>query len=148
MSFQPVEYTVKSGDTLWAIGRAHGINWRFVARYNKETVPNPHQLRIGQTIKIPGNISEIVRLIGELTAWVVKHSWGALLEVAEEIMAFAQDPELTLDKLSTWAKNIGLAGIDLLMWEMHPVAGLLFTLGWFVYEYHKDISTYILGGSK
>ena len=27
-------YKVKKGDTLWAIGKAHGMNWRVLAAYN------------------------------------------------------------------------------------------------------------------
>ncbi|MGY4689129.1 bifunctional 2',3'-cyclic-nucleotide 2'-phosphodiesterase/3'-nucleotidase [Salibacterium sp. K-3] len=44
-------YTVKPGDTLFAIGEQHGVDWSELAEYND--LDNPDYLQIGQKIKIP-----------------------------------------------------------------------------------------------
>ena len=44
-------YTVKSGDTLSAIGERHGVDWRDIARINN--VDNPDMIFPGQKLKIP-----------------------------------------------------------------------------------------------
>lgn len=47
-------YTVKAGDTLWAIGRnIVGINWRFIAALNRSTISDPNKIYVGQKITIP-----------------------------------------------------------------------------------------------
>ncbi|MDJ0619392.1 MAG: peptidoglycan DD-metalloendopeptidase family protein [Calothrix sp. MO_192.B10] len=46
-----VTYQVKSGDTLAAIARMHGVSVSEIIRANKLT--NPYQLRISQTLNIP-----------------------------------------------------------------------------------------------
>lgn len=44
-------YTVKQGDTLWAIGQRTGIEWRKIAQANG--IVNPSSLQIGQKMHIP-----------------------------------------------------------------------------------------------
>ncbi len=44
-------YTVKSGDTLSAIGQRFGVDWRDIAKVNK--IPNPDLIYPGQTFVIP-----------------------------------------------------------------------------------------------
>lgn len=45
-------YTVKSGDTLSAIGARHGVSWQSIARANE--LSNPNLIHPGQTLTIPG----------------------------------------------------------------------------------------------
>ncbi|WP_441884783.1 bifunctional 2',3'-cyclic-nucleotide 2'-phosphodiesterase/3'-nucleotidase [Paenibacillus sp. 2TAB26] len=44
-------YTVKAGDTLYAIALEHGTTWQKLASYNK--LKNPNRIYPGQSIKIP-----------------------------------------------------------------------------------------------
>ena len=47
-------YTVKSGDTLSAIGQHHGVAWREIYEANKDVIgDNPDKIRPGQTLRIP-----------------------------------------------------------------------------------------------
>lgn len=46
-----VIYTVKSGDTLWAIANKYSTTWQNLASYNK--LNNPNLILVGQKIKIP-----------------------------------------------------------------------------------------------
>lgn len=48
---QEAVYTVKSGDTLYAIAIKHGTTWQKLASYNK--LNNPNRIYPGQKIKIP-----------------------------------------------------------------------------------------------
>lgn len=43
-------YTVKRGDTLARIGRAHGLGWRDLARWNG--LENPGRLQVGQELRL------------------------------------------------------------------------------------------------
>lgn len=47
-----VTYTVKSGDTLSAIGEKYGVDWREIAKANN--VKNPDLIHPGQVFTIPG----------------------------------------------------------------------------------------------
>ena len=44
-------YTVKSGDTLWAIGNRYGVSWQSIASLN--SIKNPNLIFPGQVFKIP-----------------------------------------------------------------------------------------------
>lgn len=46
-----VEYTVKSGDTIFNIGQTHKVNWTTLATLNG--LESPFTLKVGQTLKIP-----------------------------------------------------------------------------------------------
>ncbi len=45
-------YTVMSGDTLWGIARAHGVELQSLIDHN--TIPAPYVLRVGQVVRLPG----------------------------------------------------------------------------------------------
>ena len=48
------EYTVKSGDTLSAIGQQHGVAWREIYEANKDVIgDNPDLIKPGQKLRIP-----------------------------------------------------------------------------------------------
>ena len=47
-----VDYTVKSGDTLSAIGARCGIGWQKIAVFN--AIANPSRITVGQKITVPG----------------------------------------------------------------------------------------------
>ncbi|WP_336923232.1 LysM peptidoglycan-binding domain-containing protein [Aquipuribacter sp. SD81] len=47
-------YTVRSGDTLAAIGRRYGVTWQQLAAANRSTISNPARIYVGQTVKVPG----------------------------------------------------------------------------------------------
>jgi len=44
-------YTVKSGDTIWKIAAAYGIDYRDLAEFNR--LRSPDDLKVGQRIRIP-----------------------------------------------------------------------------------------------
>jgi LysM repeat protein len=46
-------YTVKSGDSLWAIGVAHGTTWQAIAAANG--ISDPNRINAGQVLTIPGS---------------------------------------------------------------------------------------------
>lgn len=53
----PETYTVVKGDTLWSIAGKilkDPFLWPFIWEANKETIPNPHKIKPGQKIVIPG----------------------------------------------------------------------------------------------
>lgn len=50
-------YTVKKGDTLWAIAKEYGKTVRELAEYNG--IGNPNLIYVGQKIKIPGTKEEV-----------------------------------------------------------------------------------------
>ena len=45
-------YTVKSGDSLWSIGKRHGVGWSAIAKANG--IRFPYIIRPGQLLQIPG----------------------------------------------------------------------------------------------
>lgn len=45
------KHVVKAGDTLSAIGKTYGVNWKDIAKFNN--IKNPNLIRVGQVIKIP-----------------------------------------------------------------------------------------------
>ena len=50
------EYVIQPGDTLWAIAKREygdGRQWKRIAEFNKETLPNPNKPRKGAKIQIP-----------------------------------------------------------------------------------------------
>ncbi|HEY0172937.1 MAG TPA: LysM peptidoglycan-binding domain-containing protein [Pyrinomonadaceae bacterium] len=47
-------YTVKSGDSLSAIGQRHGVAWRDIHEANKDVIgDNPDLIKPGQKLRIP-----------------------------------------------------------------------------------------------
>jgi LysM repeat protein len=48
-----VDYTIKKGDTLWAIGREAGLNWRYIHAINRNKIENPNKIYVGQVISVP-----------------------------------------------------------------------------------------------
>ena len=47
-------YTVKSGDSLSAIGKHHGVAWREIYEANRDVIgDNPDKIIPGQTLRIP-----------------------------------------------------------------------------------------------
>lgn len=48
------EYTVKKGDTLSEIAYSHGFSdWKVVADFNKDTIPNSNLIEVGDVVKLP-----------------------------------------------------------------------------------------------
>jgi nucleoid-associated protein YgaU len=46
-------YTVKSGDTLSAIGQRLGVAWRDIFEANRDTLNDPDKIQPGQNLRIP-----------------------------------------------------------------------------------------------
>jgi nucleoid-associated protein YgaU len=47
-------YTVKSGDTLSAIGKHHGVSWQDIHEANKDVIgDDPDKIKPGQNLRIP-----------------------------------------------------------------------------------------------
>ncbi len=46
-------YTVKSGDTLSAIGKQHGVAWREIFEANRDQLDDPDKISPGQVLRIP-----------------------------------------------------------------------------------------------
>lgn len=78
-------YTVQKGDTLSAIARKYGTDWKRLAEYNG--LQNPNLLKVGQVLKIPAELASIavgdtVRITGtryysggEIPQWVRQMEW-------------------------------------------------------------------------
>lgn len=47
------DYTVKSGDSLSKIGKAHGVSWQAIYEANKDIIKNPDIIQPGWKLKIP-----------------------------------------------------------------------------------------------
>ena len=45
-------YTVKSGDTLGKIAKAHGTNWKALHAANRDRIGNPNVLKVGTTLSV------------------------------------------------------------------------------------------------
>lgn len=46
-------YTVAQGDTLYSIARQHGVSWEAIWEANREALPRPEMLQVGQRLRIP-----------------------------------------------------------------------------------------------
>lgn len=70
----PGTYTVQPGDTLSTIATRFGLSsWHALYAANRDRLPNPHQLRIGQVLVIPdatiaGTSSQVVAYLPLLVA--------------------------------------------------------------------------------
>jgi nucleoid-associated protein YgaU len=49
----PLIYVVKKGDTMTKIARAHGVTLEALIAANKDTVPDPDKVKVGQELVIP-----------------------------------------------------------------------------------------------
>lgn len=47
------EYTIKGGDSLSKIGKAHGVSWEAIFEANRDIIKNPDLIQPGWKIKIP-----------------------------------------------------------------------------------------------
>jgi len=47
-------YTVQAGDTLGTIASQHSMTWQALWELNKETVPNPNLVYVGQKLRVDG----------------------------------------------------------------------------------------------
>lgn len=47
------DYTVKNGDSLSKIGKAHGVSWQAIYEANKDIIKNPDLIQPGWKLKIP-----------------------------------------------------------------------------------------------
>jgi hypothetical protein len=128
-------YTVKSGDTLWAIGNQHVMNWRAIAAANQDTLPDPNKLRVGQKIKVPNRAGfmAVIDAILEAVGWI-----KGLGSLAQDLMNLGYNP--SREQLNQVIVNCGLGVIDAILWRLHPIAGGLFTLGWFIVSYWRDLA--------
>jgi len=48
-----VWYTVVKGDTLYSIARQYGTSWEAIWEANREALPKPEMLQVGQRLRIP-----------------------------------------------------------------------------------------------
>jgi len=48
-----VWYTVAKGDTLYSIARQYGVSWEAIWEANREALPKPEMLQVGQRLRIP-----------------------------------------------------------------------------------------------
>lgn len=46
-------YTVAKGDTLYSIARQYGVTWEAIWEANREALPKPEMLQVGQQLRIP-----------------------------------------------------------------------------------------------
>lgn len=66
-------YTVKSGDTMWAIAQKYGTDYKTIADYNG--IENPSLIYPGQKLKIPGTGTPL-KSIDEVAKEVIRGDWG------------------------------------------------------------------------
>ena len=45
-------YTVKRGDTLWGIARAHSVTLTALLKLNRQ-IKNPNRIAVGERVKLP-----------------------------------------------------------------------------------------------
>jgi LysM repeat protein len=55
----PLVYVVKKGDTMTKIANAHGVTLEALLAANKETVPDPDKVKVGQELIIPVSQTEV-----------------------------------------------------------------------------------------
>lgn len=62
-------YTVKHGDSLWAIAEQYGMTWEELYRLNKELIDNPNLIYAGQVLKVAEaqekQVEQLVKLTDE-----------------------------------------------------------------------------------
>ncbi|HHX42896.1 MAG TPA: LysM peptidoglycan-binding domain-containing protein [Chloroflexi bacterium] len=46
-------YTVAKGDTLYSIARRYNVSWEAIWEANREILPEPEMLQVGQQLRIP-----------------------------------------------------------------------------------------------
>ena len=51
-------YIVRKGDTLSGIAKIYGTSWKKLVSFNN--LPNPNKLSVGQSIQIPGDLSQVL----------------------------------------------------------------------------------------
>ena len=79
-------YTVKQGDTLWAIGRnVVGLNWRFIAALNPN-LSDPNKIYVGQQIRIPN--PTLVSWLSEFANILIAFGIGWKVGVALSVLQF------------------------------------------------------------
>ena len=80
-------YTVKAGDTLWAIGRnVVGLNWRFIQALNRDKIKDPNKIFVGQVITIPN--PTLVTWLSEFANIVFAVVGGWKVNVAIDVLRF------------------------------------------------------------
>ncbi|MEU0189869.1 LysM peptidoglycan-binding domain-containing protein [Streptomyces afghaniensis] len=67
-----VAYTVRKGDTLWSIGRAHGVTVAAIVDANR--LADPGQISVGQKLNIPGAKTTTYTVARGDTLWSIAAS--------------------------------------------------------------------------
>ena len=71
-------YTVKAGDTLWAISQKFGTTVAALVSLNN--IANPELIQVGQVLKLPGACARLV--MGSRAGWQQAGSERSCLELA------------------------------------------------------------------
>ena len=132
-----LSHTVVKGDTLWRIGRDHGINWRILAAWNK--ISDPNKIYIAQKIKIPGGAAlQLIIDFLEALAYVASHKIAALITILQAIANGSNMSEIKELIVEYGLESAFLA----ILARIHPyafVAGtLLLLLRWGYNKYYKS----------
>ena len=80
-------YTVKAGDSLWSIGRnVVNLNWRYIAALNRDKIPDPNKIYVGQVITIPN--PTFVSWLSEFGDLVLSFVGGYSVNLAINVIRF------------------------------------------------------------
>lgn len=140
-----IEYTVAAGDTLFHIGKHHGINWRFIGHFNN--LEELHIVHPGQKINIPSSTTALSELVDSLNTWYETRDKSDVAAVSVELESFARDSAVDQKRLHKWAADTHLPQAEQIVWEYYS-AGKLTTLSWFVGEFAGEWRKYLSPDTK
>jgi LysM repeat protein len=140
-----IEHTVEQGETLFQIGKQHGINWRIIGHYNN--LENLNTIHAGQKILIPTSTKGLSSLVDNLHTWFSTKDPTDVTAIGVELEHFARDPQFSQEELHKWATENRLPDAEEVAWEFYA-AGKLTTLSWFIGEYVGEWRKYVTADTK
>lgn len=103
------QYTIQKGDTLWAIGKNIGLNWRFISAINRNTISDPNKIYAGQVITIPNkNLIYYLSLAADLIMVMCPYKISLFIELARFIV---EGGSFKKDEVSKFLIQNGISGI-------------------------------------
>ena len=102
-------YTIKKGDTLWAIGRDIGLNWRFIHAMNCNTIADPNKIYVGQVITVPNkNLVYYLSLVADLAMLICPYKLSLLIGIFRFVI---EAGSFKTNDVATFLLQNGISGI-------------------------------------